>query len=48
MIDTSVLKIRDSVKYFRGSQARKEAFYKYVKHMSIPCNEGLRQDVNIR
>ncbi|KAL5706065.1 hypothetical protein ACHQM5_024276 [Ranunculus cassubicifolius] len=47
-IDNSVLKIRESIKYCRGSQGRKKAFYDSVRHVSLPCSKGLRQDVATR
>ncbi|KAL5714914.1 hypothetical protein ACHQM5_016815 [Ranunculus cassubicifolius] len=48
VIDSSVVKIKESIKYFRGSQGRKQAFYDVVKLLSLPCAKGLRQDVSTR
>jgi len=44
----AIQKIRDSVKYFRGSQMRKQSFLQAVSQMSFDSNKGLRQDVPTR
>jgi hypothetical protein len=43
-----IQKIRDSVKYFRGSQMRKQSFLQAVNQMSLDSNNGLKQDVPTR
>ncbi|KAL5726719.1 hypothetical protein ACHQM5_009733 [Ranunculus cassubicifolius] len=48
VIDRCVWKIKESVKYFRGSQGRKKAFYDAVRQLSLPCAKGLRQDISTR
>ncbi|XP_024028498.1 zinc finger BED domain-containing protein RICESLEEPER 2-like [Morus notabilis] len=47
-IDKSVEKIRDSVKYVKGSQQRKQKFLECVKLVSMGNNKGLSQDVVTR
>jgi len=47
-IDKSVEKIRDSVKYVKGSQQRKQKFLECVKLVSMGSNKGLSQDVVTR
>ena len=47
-IDDSVCKIRDSVKYVKGSQIRKEKFLECVKLVSMGDKRGLTQDVPTR
>ena len=47
-IDQVVLKIRESVKYVRGSQVRKKKFLEYVNLISLDSKRGLRQDVPTR
>jgi hypothetical protein len=47
-IDSALQKIRDSVKYVRGSQLRKQNFLQVVNKMSLDNNKGLRQDVPTR
>jgi hypothetical protein len=44
-ITDAIQKIRDSVKYFRGSQMKKQSFLQAVSQMSLDSNKGLRQDV---
>ncbi|WOL05247.1 zinc finger BED domain-containing protein RICESLEEPER 2 [Canna indica] len=41
-------KIRDSVKYVRGSQSRKEKFIECVKSLCLESKQRLRQDVPTR
>jgi hypothetical protein len=47
-ITGAIQKIRDSVKYFRGSQMRKQSFLQAVNQMSLDSNNGLKQDVQTR
>jgi hypothetical protein len=47
-IDSALQKIRDSVKYVRGSQLRKQNFLQAVNQMSLDSEKGLRQDVPTR
>jgi hypothetical protein len=43
-----IQKIRDSVKYFRESQMRKQSFLQAVSQMSLDSNKWLKQDVPTR
>ena len=47
-IDGSVGKIRESIKYVRGSQARKQKFLECVKLLALNGKKGLSQDVPTR
>ncbi|XP_072951776.1 zinc finger BED domain-containing protein RICESLEEPER 1-like [Typha angustifolia] len=47
-IDDSVFKIRESIKYVKGSQVRKQRFAECVKQVSLNSSKGLRQDVPTR
>ncbi|WOL20210.1 zinc finger BED domain-containing protein RICESLEEPER 2-like [Canna indica] len=47
-VDIVVEKVRDSVKYVRGSQSRKEKFLECVKSLCLDGKQGLRQDVPTR
>ena len=47
-IDSAVYKIRECVKYIRGSEGRKIKFYQCVSQMSLENNKGLHQDVPTR
>ncbi|XP_059639299.1 zinc finger BED domain-containing protein RICESLEEPER 2-like [Cornus florida] len=47
-VDESIIKIRESVKYVKGSQMRKQKFLDCVSHVSLECKRGLRQDVPTR
>lgn len=47
-IDSAVHKIRDSIKYVRGSQGRKQKFLDTVNQMSLDNKKGLREDVPTR
>jgi len=47
-ITDTIQKIRDSVKYFRGSQMRKHSFLQAVNQISLDSNKGLKQDVPTR
>jgi len=47
-IDSALQKIRDSVKYVRWSQMRKQNFLQAVNKMSMDSRKGLKQDVPIR
>ena len=40
-IDVIVQKIRESMKYVRGSQGRKKTFYESVKQMDLDGKRGL-------
>ncbi|XP_042018987.1 zinc finger BED domain-containing protein RICESLEEPER 2-like [Salvia splendens] len=46
--EQSVVKIRDSVKYVRGSQTRKQNFLECVSKVGLDRKRGLRQDVTTR
>lgn len=48
VIDESVNKIIECIKYIRGSQARKIKFHACVKVMDIEGKKGLKQDVPTR
>ena len=41
-------KIRECIKYVKGSQGRKVNFFYSVKQMSLDGKKGLRQDVPTR
>ncbi|KAL4582630.1 hypothetical protein LXL04_007187 [Taraxacum kok-saghyz] len=47
-IDGCVYKVRESVKYVKGSNARKRHFVDCVKLVSLDPKRGLRQDVSTR
>ncbi|XP_052209308.1 zinc finger BED domain-containing protein RICESLEEPER 2-like [Diospyros lotus] len=47
-IDDSIHKVRESIKYVRGSQVRKQKFLECVKFLSLNAKKGLRQDVPTR
>lgn len=47
-IDPCVTKIRECVKYVKGSQVRKQKFLECVAHSSLDSKKGLRQDVTTR
>ena len=47
-IDDAIKKIRESVKYIKGSQVRKEKFNECIKIMCLESKKGLRQDVPTR
>ncbi|CAL8174321.1 unnamed protein product [Prunus armeniaca] len=47
-IHDSVGKIRESIKYVRGSQGRKHKFLDCAAQVSLDCKKGLRQDVPTR
>lgn len=48
-IDSSVIKIRECIKYIKGSEGRKQKFYECVSQVGIMGNKrGLRQDVPTR
>ena len=47
-IDEAVLKVRECVKYCKGSQGRKQKFLHCVQHVSLDDKKGLRQDVPTR
>ncbi|KAG2688933.1 hypothetical protein I3760_09G116200 [Carya illinoinensis] len=47
-IDCAIQKVRDSIKYVKGSQSRKQKFLDSIKQMSLDGKKGLRQDVPTR
>ncbi|KAL8114505.1 hypothetical protein AgCh_021385 [Apium graveolens] len=47
-IDASVVKIRESIKYIKGSQGRKEKFKECIEHVALEKRKGMRQDVPTR
>ncbi|XP_059436041.1 zinc finger BED domain-containing protein RICESLEEPER 2-like [Corylus avellana] len=47
-INDAIQKVRDSVKYVRGSQVRKQSFLQAVNQMSLDSHKGLKQDVPTR
>ena len=47
-IDDVVYKIRESIKYVRGSQIRKQKFLECVKMIFMDSKRGLRQDMPTR
>nr|KAJ0191176.1 hypothetical protein LSAT_V11C800401110 [Lactuca sativa] len=47
-IDEGIVKIRESIKYVKGSQARKKKFIDCVKYVNLNPKTGLRQDVPTR
>lgn len=49
-IDEAILKVRESVKYCKGSQSRRQKFLKCVQHVNLEgsTSRGLRQDVPTR
>jgi hypothetical protein len=47
-IDSALQKIRDSVKYVRGSQLKRQNFLQVVNQMSLDSKKGLRQNVPTR
>ncbi|KAL2895357.1 Zinc finger BED domain-containing protein RICESLEEPER 2 [Bienertia sinuspersici] len=47
-IDDAVIKVRESVKYCKGSQARRQRFLTSVAHVELDNARGLRQDVPTR
>ncbi|KAK2634742.1 hypothetical protein Ddye_029534 [Dipteronia dyeriana] len=47
-IDDVVLKIRDCIRYIRGSQVRKKTFLGCCKQVSLESKMGLKQDVPTR
>lgn len=47
-MDDSVVKIRESVKYIKGSQGRKEKFRECILSVALDKKKGLRQDVPTR
>ncbi|CAO2830202.1 unnamed protein product [Amaranthus hypochondriacus] len=46
-IDDAVIKVRESVKYCKGSQARKR-FLSCIEHVGLQSSKGLKQDVITR
>ncbi|PKU75596.1 Putative AC transposase [Dendrobium catenatum] len=47
-VDISILKVRESIKYVKGSQARKQKILECVKQSYLDSKKGLRQDVPTR
>ncbi|KNA13143.1 hypothetical protein SOVF_119460 [Spinacia oleracea] len=47
-VDEVVCKVRETVKYCKGSQARKQRFLDCVAYVSLSSARGLRQDVPTR
>ncbi|XP_061340052.1 zinc finger BED domain-containing protein RICESLEEPER 1-like [Gastrolobium bilobum] len=47
-VDASIVKVRESVKYVKGSQARKQKFLQCVAQSSLASRRGCRQDVPTR
>ncbi|MFS7917788.1 putative ribonuclease H-like superfamily [Helianthus anomalus] len=47
-IDECIYKVRESIKYIKGSQQRKEKFIECVQLLSLKRKKGLRQDVVTR
>ncbi|CAI9279448.1 unnamed protein product [Lactuca saligna] len=47
-IDEGIVKIRESIKYVKGSSVRKRNFLNCVKQVNLNPNKGLRQDVPTR
>ncbi|KAI0526836.1 hypothetical protein KFK09_002428 [Dendrobium nobile] len=47
-IDGSISKIRESIKYVKGSQARKQKFLDCVRQSCLESKRGLRQDAPTR
>ncbi|KAF5451908.1 hypothetical protein F2P56_026964 [Juglans regia] len=47
-IDVAIQKVRESIKYVKGSQTRKVKFMDSTNQMSLDSKKGLRQDVPTR
>ncbi|PON37378.1 LOW QUALITY PROTEIN: Ribonuclease H-like domain containing protein [Trema orientale] len=47
-INSSVVKIRDSIKYLKFSQVRKQKFLEYVNLVSVDSKKSLHQDMSTR
>ncbi|XP_042958031.1 zinc finger BED domain-containing protein RICESLEEPER 1-like [Carya illinoinensis] len=47
-IDFAIQKVRESIKYVKGSQSRKVKFLDSTKQISLDSKKGLRQDVPTR
>lgn len=47
-LDEAVKKVRECVKYCKGSQNRKNSFSRAVQHVGLESTRGLRQDVSTR
>ena len=48
VVDEVVYKVRECVKYCKGSQARKQRFLESVRMCDLVYTKGLRQDVPTR
>ena len=44
-IDDVVIKVRECVKYCKGSQATKQCFLSCIEHVGLQSSKGLKQDV---
>ncbi|CAH1430443.1 unnamed protein product [Lactuca virosa] len=44
-LDGAIVKVRDIVKYCKGSQSRKKSFLRSVQYAGLESTRGLRQDV---
>lgn len=44
-VDDAIVKVRESVKYYKGSQSRRQKFLSSVAHVELQSSRGLRQDV---
>ncbi|OMO85397.1 putative Zinc finger, BED-type [Corchorus capsularis] len=47
-VDKAIIKVRESIKYVKGSQGRKQKFLECVNLVSLNSKKGLRQDVPTR
>lgn len=47
-IDSAVVKVRETAKYCKGSQSRKQKFLNCVAHVELDSSKGLKQDVPTR
>ncbi|XP_024978929.1 zinc finger BED domain-containing protein RICESLEEPER 2-like [Cynara cardunculus var. scolymus] len=44
-VDDAIIKVRNIVKYYKGSQSRRQRFLSSVAHVELQSSRGLRQDV---
>ncbi|XP_024974715.1 zinc finger BED domain-containing protein RICESLEEPER 2-like [Cynara cardunculus var. scolymus] len=47
-VDDAIIKVRNTVKYYKGSQSRRQRFLSSVAHVELQSSRGLRQDVPTR
>ena len=47
-LDEPIFKVRESIKYVRGTQVRKQKFLECVRQVSLESKKGLSQDVPTR